>query len=54
MGVTHAAGLVVEESFLLLAYIEKENWGSRTCPCSCFSCHGLNSQPECHLTVVVR
>lgn len=34
-GGTHAAGLVMEERFLLLVYTEKENLGSRTCHYSC-------------------
>lgn len=54
MGGTHAAGLVLEESFLLLVYIKKENWGSRTCPYSCFNSHGPDSQPERHLPATVR
>jgi len=52
MGGAHAAGLVLEESFLLLVYIEKEDQGSRTCPHS-FNSHGPNSQPEHHLPAVV-
>lgn len=34
MGETHPAGLVLEETSLLVVYIEKENHGSRTRPYS--------------------
>lgn len=54
VGGTHTAGLVLEESFLLLVYIEKENQGSRTCLYSCFNSHGPNSQPEIQSPAVVR